>query len=194
MNNLVPPTIGNKGIFLGGNDTLRVPTLEYKRDSSSHFIWSNTYKSGIEKFVGDIASTPTQSAQSVKLSDILSSSGVLQNYSILKDTQLQVTGSGILAGQLQTATLSPELVKLAIPTAEVKVDFSKYLAQPVDIGKTINLNPNIVDYGSILKDNGKLNVIGGGVYGGLNNGLYNNPHINNGGLQIRGSNHYSPRR
>ncbi|MBI2451613.1 alpha/beta hydrolase [Candidatus Pacearchaeota archaeon] len=187
MNNYTSPTIGNKGNFLGGDMTaLKVPTPEFKRDSSSHFIWSNTYKLGIDKFVTDIASTPMQSA---KLSDILSSSGVLQNYPVLKDTQLQITGS--LSEQLRTATISPELVKMAIPAVDIKGDIN-YV--PRDIGKTIELNPNIADYGSILKDHGKLNVVGGGVYGGLNNGLYNNPNINNGGLQIRGNNNYSPRR
>mgnify|MGYP001615035846 CR=1 FL=1 len=151
MNNYVPPTIGNRGVFPGGNDTIKVPTTEFIRDNSSHFIWSNTYKSAINEFIANKASQ----ANSVKLEDIVSSSGILQNYPILKDDKLQVMGG--LSDQFQ-------------------VDVGKYLAQPVDINKFINAQ-NLANY--------NLNIIGtfnynfnSNPYNGFNYNFNSNPGFN----------------
>jgi len=160
MNNFVPPTIGNKGNFLGGDmNALKVPTSEFKRDNSSHFIHSNTYKSGIEKFVADIAST---TIQSVKLDDVILSNGVLQHYPVLKDTQLKVIGTGSLANQIRQATNTQYF------NINRKQDY---------------LNINQLNY--LKADNtSNLNIIGNSAY---NNYFNSNPYINNRGLNISGN-------
>ena len=167
-NNYTPPTIGNKGNFLGGDmNALKVPTMEFTRDSSSHFIWSNTYKLGIDKFVTDIASRPMQSTQSVKLNDIVSSSGVLQNYHVLRDNKLKVVGSSVFPAL--SITINPELFKTTMPSVGLQLDMGKYLS---------NYNP------------GSLNVIGSGINNPyLSNNGFNNPYLNNNGLNVIGNNY-----